>query len=105
MAGTSIDDATLHTAANNCRQAVEQCQGEATKVRNSRDTVAATWQGAASTTFQSVIDAWIGDCNKLMEAMNAIGDLLDKTATTHRTNEDEQDSMFAQFNSLINPAG
>lgn len=103
MAGTSIDDATLHAAAGDCRSAVEQVQGESTKVRNSRDTVAATWQGAASTTFQNVIDAWIGDCTKLQEAMNAIADLLDKTATTHRANEEEQDSMFSKFNSMINP--
>jgi WXG100 family type VII secretion target len=103
MAGTSIDDATLHAAANDCRSGVEQVQGEQTKVRNTRDTVAASWQGAASTTFQGVMDAWGADCGKLMEAMNAIADLLDQTATTHRANEEEQDTMFAKFNSMINP--
>jgi len=101
--GTRIDDATLHAAANDCRSAVENVTSEATKVRNARDNVAAQWAGGASNTFQSVIDAWLGDANKLMEAMNAISELLDKTATTHRTNEENQDSMFAKFNSMINP--
>jgi WXG100 family type VII secretion target len=101
--GTKIDDATLHAAAKDCRSAVENVTGEATKVRNARDSVAARWRGGASNTFQSVIDAWLGDANKLMEAMNGIAELLDKTATTHRTNEEQQDSMFSKFNSMINP--
>ena len=101
--GTDIDAATLHAAANDCRSAQESVTGEAGKVRNAKETVAARWRGQASTTFQNVIDNWLGDANKLMEAMNAISELLDKTATTHRTNEENQDSMFAKFNSMINP--
>ena len=100
---TSIELATLHSAANDCRSAVENVTSEATKVRNTRDAVAATWQGAASRTFGAVIDAWLAESNKLMEAMNNIADLLDRTANIQRTNEEEQDSMFAQFNSMINP--
>ena len=103
MAGnTRIDDATLHQAANDCRSAVESVTGESTKVRNARDAVAARWHGSASNTFQQVIDAWVGDAGKLMEAMNAIAELLDKTGTTHRSNEEQQDQMFNKFNSVIN---
>jgi len=99
---TRIDDATLHQAANNCRSAVESVTGESNKVRNARDGVAARWHGGASNTFQSVIDAWIGDAGKLMEAMNGIAELLDKTGNTHRANEEQQDQMFSKFNSAIN---
>ena len=103
MAGnTRIDDATLHAAANDCRSASENVTGEANKVRGAKEAVAAQWRGAASNTFQSVIDAWLNDCNKLLEALGGISDLLDKTGTTARANEEEQDQMFNKFNSAIN---
>jgi len=97
-----MDDATLHAAANDCRSAMESVTGEAGKVRGAKENVAAQWHGAASNTFQNVIDAWLNDTNKLLEALGAIGDLLDKTATTNRANEESQDSMFSKFNSALN---
>ena len=100
--GISIDDATLHAAANDCRGAVEAVTGEASKVRGAKENVAARWRGGASNTFQNVMDAWLADTNKLLEALHGISDLLDKTATTHRSNEEQQDQMFGKFNSAIN---
>ena len=103
MAGeTRIDDATLYAAANDCRSAAENVTGEANKVRGAKEAVGAQWKGAASNTFQSVIDAWLGDANKLLEALGGISDLLDKTGKTARANEDEQDQMFSKFNAAIN---
>jgi WXG100 family type VII secretion target len=100
--GTSIDDATLHAAARDCRSASESVNAEAGKVRGAKESVAARWRGGASNTFQNVIDAWLGDTNKLLEALGGISDLLDKTGTAHRANEDQQDQMFGRFNSAIN---
>jgi WXG100 family type VII secretion target len=100
--GTSIDDATLHAAAQDCRRAMESVTGEKGKVRNAKESVAAQWRGAASMTFQNVMDSWDQQANKLLEALSGIADLLDKTGTTHRQNEEEQDSMFNQFNAAIN---
>jgi len=100
--GTEIDAATLHAAASDCRSASESVTGEASKVRGAKESVAARWKGGASNTFQSVIDAWLGDANKLLEALGAISDLLDKTGSTHTANEEEQDQMFGKFNSAIN---
>ena len=102
MAGTQIDAQTLHAAANDCRSAQESVTGEAGKVRNAKETVAARWRGSASTTFQNVMDAWLGDANKLLEALNGISDLLDKTGTAATANEGEQNDMFNKFNSAIN---
>jgi WXG100 family type VII secretion target len=103
MAGsTSIDDATLHAAANDCRSAMELVTGEAKKVDASKQEVAATWQGAASTTFQRVLDEWGSQAGKLLMALSDIADLLDKTGTTNRANEEQQDQMFNAFNSAIN---
>lgn len=100
--GTSIDDATLHAAANDCRSASDAVTAEARKVQQAKETVAARWRGGASNTFQNVIDAWLGDANKLLEALGGISDLLDKTGTAHRSNEEQQDQMFNKFNSAIN---
>jgi len=102
MTGTEIDAQTLHSAANDCRSAQESVTGEAGKVRNAKETVAARWRGQASGTFQHVIDAWLGDANKLLEALNGISDLLDKTGTAATANEGEQNDMFNKFNSAIN---
>ena len=102
MAGTQIDAQTLHAAAKDCRSAQESVTGEAGKVRNAKETVAARWRGQASNTFQNVIDAWLGDANKLLEALNGISDLLDKTGTAATANEGEQNDMFNKFNSAIN---
>lgn len=99
---TRMDDATVHQAANDCRSAVDSVTEEVRKIRAAREQVAARWQGAASNAFQGVMDAWMAEAGKLMEAMTGIGDLLDKTASTHRTNEEEQNSMFNKFNSAIN---
>ena len=99
---TRMDDTTVHQAANDCRSAVDSVQEEMRKIRTARETVAARWQGVASTAFQNVMEAWIAEAGKLTEAMTGIGDLLDKTASTHRANEEEQNSMFNKFNSAIN---
>jgi WXG100 family type VII secretion target len=102
MAGTNIDVVTLNKAAEDCSSAQEAVRSEAGKVRSAKETVAARWQGSASRTFQSVIEAWLGDTNKLLEALNGISELLKKTGATHTANEQEQDQMFSQFNSAIN---
>lgn len=99
---TRMDDATLHQAANDCRSSVDSVNEQVKAVRQARENVAARWQGAASNAFQGVMDAWIAEAGKLMEAMNGIADLLDKTGTTHRANEEEQNSMFSKFNAAIN---
>lgn len=101
MAGTNIDDATLHAAANHCRSAVEAVNGEVSKVRNAKDNVRARWHGVAATTFTNVMEAWEQECKKITEALHDISDLLDKTATTHRTNEEEQQSSFGNFQSML----
>jgi len=99
---TRMDDATVHQAATNCRDAVDRTNDEVRKIRAAREQVAARWQGQASNAFQGVMDAWVVEAGKLMEAMTGIADLLDKTGSTHRANEEEQNSMFNKFNSAIN---
>jgi len=99
---TRMDDATVHQAANDCRSAMDSVTEETRKIRGAREQVAARWQGQASSAFQGVMEAWIVEAGKLMEAMGGIADLLDKTGSTHRSNEEEQNSMFNKFNSAIN---
>ena len=102
MAGTSIDDATLHRGSQDCRVGAGGRPAEAGKVRAAKENVAARWQGEASNTFQNVIDAWLGDTDKLLEALNGISELLDKTGATHRPTRRSRTQMFNQFNSAIN---
>jgi WXG100 family type VII secretion target len=102
MAGTEIDVATLNAAAEDCNAAQEAVRTEAGKVRSAKENVAARWKGSAANTFGSVIEAWLNDTNKLLEALQGISDLLKKTGATHSANEAEQDAMFGQFNAAIN---
>jgi WXG100 family type VII secretion target len=102
MAGTEIDVATLTAAANDCREAKDAVRQEQSNVRMAKENVGARWKGQASTTFQNVMQLWLDDADKLLAALNDISDLLDKTGSTHSANEDQQNSMFNQFNSAIN---
>ena len=94
MAGTKIDVATLHAAADRLHRPPGRHPGRGHQGPLREGQRRGPVAGRASNTFQGVIDAWLADTDKLIEAMNGIADLLEKTGTTH-SNEEEQDSCSA----------
>jgi uncharacterized protein YukE len=46
---------------------------------------------------------WNEDVAKLLQAMDNIADLLDKSANTHQANDEQQNEMLNKFQSALNP--
>jgi WXG100 family type VII secretion target len=98
-----VDHATLHTAANDTRATRTEVEGDLRKLWGVVDDLAMAWKGQASTGFQTLMERWNGDVSKLLTAMDNIADLLDKTATTHQVNDEQQQQMLDKFHSALNP--
>lgn len=98
-----VDHATLHTAANDVRSTRSEVDGELKKLWSVVDDLAIAWQGQASTGFQSLMNRWNGDTAKLLDALNDIADLLDKSGTAHQATDEEQQQMLDKFHSALNP--
>lgn len=97
-----VDHATLKTAANDVRNARSEIDGELKKLWGAIDDLAVAWQGQASTGFQGIMERWRTDVTKLETAMDDIANLLDKEATTHQANDEQQQQMLDKFHSALN---
>jgi WXG100 family type VII secretion target len=97
-----VDHITLHTAAKDVRNIRTEVDGELAKLGNTVDELASAWQGGASRGFQQVMDRWNTDVKKLLQAMDEIANLLDKSADTHQANDDAQQQMLNKFHSALN---
>jgi WXG100 family type VII secretion target len=103
MAGPfSVDHGTVRTAASDVRSTRSEVDGELNKLRGVVDDLAAAWKGQAGGTFQQLMTRWDEDNKKLLTAMDDIANLLDKSANTHQTNDDQQHQMLTKFNSALN---
>jgi 6 kDa early secretory antigenic target len=98
-----VDHATLHTAANDVRSTRSEVDGQLKALSGVVEELGAAWQGQAAGGFQRLMAGWNGDVTKLLQAMDSIADLLDKSGTQHQVNEEHQDQMFNKFNSALNP--
>jgi WXG100 family type VII secretion target len=98
----SVDHVTLHTAAKDVRNIRTEVDGELAKLRSTVEELAGAWQGRAAAGFQQVITRWDGDVKKLLQAMDQIAELLDKSANTHAANDEQQEQMLNKFHSALN---
>jgi len=96
-----LDYATLHKAAQDVRQTKSDVDGELRKLGGTVQDLQPAWKGAAAAGFQNLMQRWQDDTNKLLTALNEIGDLLDKAATRHQTTDEEQSSMFSKYDSAL----
>jgi len=98
-----VDQATLHTAANDVRSTRTEVDGQLKSLQGNVEELSAAWKGQAATGFASLMNRWTQDVAKLLHAMDDIADLLDKSGNVHQSNDEQQNSMFNQFNSAVNP--
>ena len=98
-----VDQATLHTAANDVRSTRTDVDGQLKSLHGSVEELGAAWKGQAAAGFQRLMVKWNEDVSKLLQAMDDIADLLDKSGNVHQANDEQQDQMFNQFNSAVNP--
>jgi WXG100 family type VII secretion target len=97
-----LDAATLHKAASDVRSTRSEVDGDLARLWNTVDDLAMAWAGEASTKFQDLMTRWRESTDKLLTAMDNIGDMLDKSATQHEVNDQEQAQMMNKYTSSLN---
>ena len=75
------DDIDIHTA----------------HLRNDLSTISSSWQGAASTQFQSLMTQWDENVAKVNQALQDLADNLSATDSSMRDNESETKNSFSQL--------
>ena len=67
------------------------------RLRNDLSTISSSWQGAASTQFQSLMTQWDENVAKVNQALQDLADNLSATDSSMRDNESETKNSFSQL--------
>jgi WXG100 family type VII secretion target len=102
MAGIEVNAATLHGAAKDVRTTRTEVDGELKTLFGVVDDLAVAWAGQASTGFQQLMVRWQQDVTKLLHAMDSIADLLDKSATQHVANDEQNQQALDRIQQALN---
>src|SRR5689334_10291953 len=102
MAEIQVNAATLHQAANDVRSTRAEVDGELKTLLGVVDDLSVAWRGQASTGFQNLMNRWSVDVNRLLRAMDAIADLLDKSATEHVQNDEQNQQALSRIEQALN---
>jgi WXG100 family type VII secretion target len=103
MASSNMDFATLHQAASDVRSVKSEVDGELRKLDGQVSEMGGAWKGAAATAFQQLHQQWSQDTNKLLQALQGIADLLDKSGNLHQSNDEQQQQSMNSILSTLNP--
>jgi WXG100 family type VII secretion target len=102
MSGIEVNAATLHGAAKDVRATRAEVDGELKTLAGVVDDLAVAWAGQASTGFQQLMGRWQTDVTKLLHAMDSIADLLDKSATEHVANDEQNQQALDRIQQALN---
>lgn len=102
MAGIEVNAATLHGAAKDVRATRAEVDGELKTLLGVVDDLAVAWQGTASSGFQTLMGRWHQDVTKLLHAMDEIANLLDKSATEHTANDENNQQALDRIQQALN---
>lgn len=103
MGEMHVDHATLHTAAKDVRTTEAEIRGDLGRLeRLVQQDLASAWAGSAAASFQRLMARWHEDSRMLLQAMSDIADLLDKSATNHQVNEQNQQQLLDRIHSVLN---
>ncbi len=98
-----VDHATLHAAANDVRAVRADVDTQLKNLWTVVDDLAIAWQGQASGGFQRLMERWNTDAKNLVNAMDNIAGLLDKSGTTHQVNDEQQQQALDRIHAALNP--
>ncbi len=98
----AVDAASLHAAAKDVRGVRGEIHGELGKLRGAVEELSGAWAGDASNSFQSLMQRWHQDGQKLLDALDGIADILDKSGTSHAATDQAQHDMMAKFTQALN---
>jgi WXG100 family type VII secretion target len=89
VAGLSAhDSAMMAQAARQVDAAVAAIRGLQSQLASSHDTMMAGWQGTAASTFTSAFTAFNSDFNKVLVALNNLGEKLQQSGANYTTIEE-----------------
>jgi WXG100 family type VII secretion target len=103
--GMNVDHASLHAAANDVRTVRSDVDGLLSRLRRvTTDELGPAWSGAAATAFQKLMERWDTDAKALQQSLSDIADLLDKSGTTHRVNDEDQQAALDKIHHALSPS-
>jgi len=97
-----VDHATLRAAAKDVHATRDDVASNLTQLRGVTNELVASWKGNASGGFNQVMQRWDTDAGKLLAALGNIADLLDKSATTHQVDEEQQTQAMNKYGAALN---
>jgi WXG100 family type VII secretion target len=88
VAGVSAHDSALMAqAAQQVNSAVEEIRALQSQLASAHDSMMGGWQGAAASTFTSAFTAFNTDFNKVINALNNLGEKLQQSGANYATIE------------------
>lgn len=98
-----VDQATLRQAAGDVRSTRSDCDGDLRRLQGLVQQMATAWQGQAGVGFQTLMQRWEQDTQKLLHALDEIGNLLDSSATHHEATDEAEQAAMGRIASALNP--
>ncbi|WP_158844786.1 WXG100 family type VII secretion target [Saccharothrix deserti] len=97
MAGYQTGSPELFQAAKDIVSTNEGVQNILAQLRNTVDGLSSAWVGSAADAFNKLIQRFDEDAKKLQDALLAIAEQMDETATTYVQEEEAQSQEMSQI--------
>ncbi|MGH9089965.1 MAG: WXG100 family type VII secretion target [Acidimicrobiales bacterium] len=87
MGMLKVTSEELVSLSQSLKTGSDQVQAQLDAMRRQVEPVAATWEGAASSSFQQLWQEWQSGAKQVQEALTGISTLLSHAATTYQSAE------------------
>jgi len=87
MGMLKVTSEELVSLSQSLKTGSDQVQAQLDAMRRQVEPVAATWEGAASSSFQQLWQEWQNGANQVKEALMGISTLLNHAASTYQSAE------------------
>lgn len=100
--GQAYEQGAHASASNHVRQVSGDLQTELNQLSSKLDGMQGGWAGTAAAKFHTVRHQWNEDTVQLINALNAIADLLQQAGVTYDASEDNEQQAFSSILSSLN---
>ena len=97
MADQRLTNGALQEGHSAVQSTKEDIDGHLSRLRGDLSTIRDSWQGAAATQFQSLMDQWDDNAAKVNQALQDLADSLQATNSSIGDNEAETENSFSQL--------
>jgi WXG100 family type VII secretion target len=91
------DPASIQTAARDVGTATQNAETHLGELRKEVSELQAHWQGLAGNTFQNVMESYDEQSKRLVEALSAIGELLQQQGVSIEALEEEEQIALNKY--------